>query len=493
MNLLESTLDQPLIMEDATASLTLPVLLGLGLHLAALAIGLPYATAGLGLAAGLAATLAWANRPLAWIVFVALLAASPANPTTPIALDLYAGMVFFLLSPRLGWKRMPRLVQLALLLALVSLAASLLASLSLVRRVPSISITDVDLPRTYSTTWAGGPTEALFPTQLLAVVNYLLGPLLFLPLAFSRIRQEHPEDTLLKGWVYGLVYPTLLLFLAARAFGRPVVDANVFLGESLMNVSTYRLGMLDIQMIRTQSGIILAALTCARFAVAISPVPRGTRLASVAGLGVSLYLMLMTGSVGSSLAALAGMVVIVILGKRRFPVRRYLALLLVGGCLGMAAWAVLPEGTRRYATTRYELRVGKSGDPFGGRAVRWRKSLAFLERHPSGVGWSVYLEPLGIYPHNDYLTYAIAYGVLCGLVYLACPVGLLLAFLTVDLKRLEASRFALALAGAGVAAVLLINSMSDHLTANRWYFNVVWCLVWYAFFASRPARVATGP
>jgi hypothetical protein len=35
--------------------------------------------------------------------------------------------------------------------------------------------------------------------------------------------------------------------------------------------------------------------------------------------------------------------------------------------------------------------------------------------------------------------------------------------------------------------VVLINSLSDHLTSNRWYFNVVWSLIWYAFFASRSA------
>jgi hypothetical protein len=50
----------------------------------------------------------------------------------------------------------------------------------------------------------------------------------------------------------------------------------------------------------------------------------------------------------------------------------------------------------------------------------------------------------------------------------------------------------LSLAGAGAATVLLLNSLSDHMTANRWYFNVVWMMVWYAYFASRARPVAAG-
>jgi hypothetical protein len=58
---------------------------------------------------------------------------------------------------------------------------------------------------------------------------------------------------------------------------------------------------------------------------------------------------------------------------------------------------------------------------------------------------------------------------------------------------MDPSRFALALAGAGVTTVMLINSMSDHMTANRWYFNVIWSLIWYAFFASRAAKTPLAP
>jgi hypothetical protein len=145
---------------------------------------------------------------------------------------------------------------------------------------------------------------------------------------------------------------------------------------------------------------------------------------------------------------------------------------------------------QRYATTRYEVRIGKAGSPTADRSWRWRKSFNYLMENPSGVGWSLYVEPLRIYPHNDYLTYAIAFGVVCGLVYFLYPSGLLFSFFSFNPGAMPSNRFAFALVGAGVCAVVLINSLSDHLTSNRWYFNVVWSLIWYAYFAS---RAITGP
>jgi hypothetical protein len=239
-------------------------------------------------------------------------------------------------------------------------------------------------------------------------------------------------------------------------------------------------------------GIVLAALICASFAVAVAQVGRGVRLAATACLALSGYFLLVTGSVGSSLAALAGIVLILLLGKRRFSVRRYALVLVAGGGLLVGAWAVLPEGVQRYAVTRYQVRVGGGGPATAtaDRAWRWKKSFSYLMDNPSGVGWSLYVEPLGIYPHNDYLTYGIAFGVLCGLLYFLLPSGLLLSFVAFRPGAAESARFALSLAGAGAATVLLLNSLSDHMTANRWYFNVVWMMIWYAYFASRARPVA---
>lgn len=492
MNQLDEVLDPPRAPEGLFSGVMLPVFLGMGINLASLAIGAPYQMAVVGLAAAVIATFAWSERPLAWVLFVAVLAANPANPTTPIALNLYSALLFFMLARSEAWRGVPRLVQFALGFVLLSMAVSILVSYSAHRTVPTISSTDVDLPRVYSTTWTGGVSADIFPTQLIAILNYLLGPFLLIPLIFTRLRRDLDPELLVKGLVFGLLLPTILLFLLARIAGRPTIDANVQ-SQDLLNVSTFRLGKLDIQMIRTQSGIILASLVCGSFAIAISPIARWTRIAATGCLAASVYLMLITGSVGSSLASLAGMILILVMGKRRFSIRRYFLLLLLGTGLALTAWSVMPAAIQQYAVSRYEVRMGASGSAVGDRAWRWKKAFNYLTDHPAGVGWSIYIEPLGTYPHNDYLTYAIAYGVLCGLIYLLYPSGLLFSFVFLNSKVADPSRFALALAGAGVTTVLLINSMSDHMTANRWYFNVIWSLIWYAFAASRTPRTHPVP
>ncbi|GLH66284.1 O-antigen ligase family protein [Geothrix edaphica] len=488
--------DLPLLSTDGAAegnrsALILPFVLGMGINLVSLLVGEPYRMAELGLAVALVATLAWSARPLTWIVFTAVLAANPANTSTPVALNLFCAAVYFALARRSGVGRLPRLAQVALFLAVLSLVISILASLWLDPATATIHTTDVSQPRPWGTTWAGGASMEMLTSQGVSVANYLLGPFLFIPLICSRIREDHDPDLLLKGLVLGFLVPTLLMFLLARTLGKPTFDANA-LREGMLNVSTFRLGQLDIQMIRTQVGIVLAALICASFAVAVAQVGRGVRLAAAACLALSGYFLLVTGSVGSSLAALAGIVLILLLGKRRFSVRRYALVLVAGGGLLVGAWAVLPEGVQRYAVTRYEVRVGGGGPATAtaDRAWRWKKSFSYLMDNPSGVGWSLYVEPLGIYPHNDYLTYGIAFGVLCGLLYFLLPSGLLLSFVAFKPGAAESARFALSLAGAGAATVLLLNSLSDHMTANRWYFNVVWMMIWYAFFASRARPVA---
>jgi hypothetical protein len=168
-------------------------------------------------------------------------------------------------------------------------------------------------------------------------------------------------------------------------------------------------------------------------------------------------------------------------------------MLSVGVGLGLASWFFLPAGVQKYAESRYEVRVSKSGSPTDDRSWRWKKSFNYLMENPSGVGWSLYVEPLGIYPHNDYLSYGIAYGILCGLVYFLDVSGLLFSFVSISMAPLDPSRFALTLVGAGTLTVVLINSLSDHLTSNRWYFNVVWSLIWYAFFGSRAVFRSADP
>lgn len=491
MNHLDADQDTYGVVDSPRSSVMVPCSLGWAFNLLTIAIGEPYLMAIVGLVVALAATLAWSSRPLAWVMFVVVIAANPANPTTPIALNLLCAAVFLVLKKRGGLQGLPRLTQVALFFVLLSMVVSVLASLSAELTIPSIHTADISRPRPWMATWTGGATIEAVVANVVSVVNFLLGPFLFIPLIFSRIRHDHEPALLLKGLVFGLIMPTLLMFMLARVFGQPILDATS-LSENLLNVLGFHLGRVDIQMIRTQVGIILAALICASFAVSISRVERGLRMLATGCLLVAAYLLLVTGSVGSTLAGLAGILLILFLGRRQFSIKRYLVLVIVGVGLVVTTWAVLPQGLQRYAMSRYELRISDKGSATDDRASRWKKSFDYLLENPSGVGWSIYIEPIRTYPHNDYLTYAIAFGLICGLVYLLFPAGMLFSFLSFNPRSLDPSRFALTLVGAGVTTVMLINSMSDHMTANRWYFNVVWSLIWYAFFASRAGLGPSG-
>jgi O-antigen ligase len=100
---------------------------------------------------------------------------------------------------------------------------------------------------------------------------------------------------------------------------------------------------------------------------------------------------------------------------------------------------------------------------------------------------------MGTFPHNEYLSYGIAFGLVCGILYLAVPVWLLFSLWRAIGRSTEFARATVTLAGVGALTVLLVNSFTDHLSANRWYFNVVWCVVWYAAATRRAPEPAEPP
>ena len=56
-------------------------------------------------------------------------------------------------------------------------------------------------------------------------------------------------------------------------------------------------------------------------------------------------------------------------------------------------------------------------------------------------------------------------------------VGLLISFFRVRKSTIDdPSALAIYLAGLGVIVAIAVNSMTDHMNANRWYFNVIWSL-----------------
>lgn len=476
-------------------SLLLPLAAGMAFNLASLAVANPYLMLAIGSAIALILTLVYLKRPsLGWVAFVATCAASPANLGTPIATNILCALCLFAISPISGWKRLPGFVKVILAFALLSTMVSILASSTQVPNIPSIRTNNLSRPRPWMMTWSGGVTFETLINQAVSSVNYLLGPFLLIPFTFSRITKGRSPEQLLRLFLLSLVIPSLIIFFLARNLGHPIMSATEMRAE-IVNISAFRLGKLDIQMLRTQVGIIIAALLVGSFSVVVSPVQRLNRCLALACLLGSLYLLLTTGSVGSTFAALIGMTLVLLLNIRRFSWKRYFAIGTISVLLTLVGFAALPPNTRNYAYSRYEARVGSHGSSMEDRTWRWRKAANYMLDNPSGTGWSLWVEPLNTFPHNDFLSYGIAFGMLCGFLYFLLP---FLAFLSLSSfaflnhTNTSTSLICLASAGAGITLAVMINSMSDHMTADRWYFNVAWSLVWFCYFACRPSRTSIG-
>jgi O-antigen ligase len=363
-------------------------------------------------------------------------------------------------------KRLPKLLFVVNIIALLSVAGSIF-------------------------NWSFGYSPDNFLNQGASVVNYLLGPFLLIPLIFSRIEEINDDELLVKGFVFALILPTIVFLALAYNLGHPVasrMNMEYSRFRYAVNIETYQWGNVAFRMIRTQIGIVLAALICASFAVVVSNLSLILRLVAGTCFTIAILLLLITGSVGSSLASLCGIVLILVFGRRFFSIKQYSMIIL--GVVGfvLITWSILPEGIQRYAESRYIARFSEGNVDTSDRSSIWKNSYKFLLENPLGVGWSLmYIEKkLGYAPHNDYLAYALSYGLFCGILYLSVAAWLLFSLFKISSGDNDPPiALIVALAGVGVVMSLLINSFSDHLTANRWYFNVVWSMVWYAFFVSK--------
>jgi hypothetical protein len=438
-------------------------LLGIAYDVASLFIANPYIVgAGTVLLVAVAAA-RFRGRQLPWIALASALAANPVNLDASVSCNVVVAFGFLLLGrPQLT--RVPPWLLGATAVGLASAFASVAS-------------------------WRGGLTPENAFTQAASLANYLLGPFLLLPVLYSGVGDLDEPGVLIKGLVAWLILPSLLLLTAARALGVPVSDVTPSTYQ-LEIFTVYRLVNVDVVVTRTQVGIVLAALACASFALSLSRLSARWRAVTLAAVITSVALILVTGSVGSVIAMILGGIVVIVGTVRR----RSVAIPVLIASLGTAAIAkadlFLPPELYQYVHGRYMERFSAgSGIGATDRVERWVKSLEFAADHPTGVGWSLYVDELADYPHNDFISYAIAWGVLCGVAYLFAVVRTWLSYSTGAPKSDDLTA-TLGLAGLGAATVLLVNSMADHLTANRWYFNVVWSVVWYCYFSARSARRA---
>jgi hypothetical protein len=123
----------------------------------------------------------------------------------------------------------------------------------------------------------------------------------------------------------------------------------------------------------------------------------------------------------------------------------------------------------------------------------WGRGLDYYLENPLGIGFTLSL-PDGTVVHNDYLAYTVSYSFMGGLAYIALVAGLLISFFQMRKSMsTDPVAFATYLAGLGVIVAAAVNSMTDHMTANRWYFTMIWSMIWYSYFCSRGAQRGTGP
>jgi hypothetical protein len=428
---------------------------GMAINLASIYIGNPYLISLLMVPIASVATVKWFNQPLPWIVLVSVVAANPVNLSAPISLNLICAIILLLFA----FKKLNKLPSWLF-------PTWILASISIVGSIMN---------------WG---TTGEITTQVAAVSNYVLGPFLLLPLIYSRLDRNFDSKVLLRVFVLSEILPSVIFLSIARLFGSPFIASDSSAAfEAIVNVSIYRLGNLDFQLTRTQVGIPLAALICASFAIVVSANGKFVRLTCLICLMATLFLLLVTGSVGSSLGAICGIALLLTVATRYMSVKKFFFVPIVLG-LAFVGWSQIPSGIRDYANSRYVEKVS-SGIDTSDRSDRWQASVDYLLANPLGRGWDLYVAPIRTYPHNDYLSYGIAFGFVCSLLYLFVPVRLLLLIMSAKVRVSDSAQVATLLASLGAVTVLLVNSFSDHLTANRWYFNVVWSIIWYGYFATK--------
>jgi hypothetical protein len=428
---------------------------GMTINWASIFIGNPYTITAIIIFAGLLFTLLWTRYETAWMLLVSLLASNPANLEATVSCNLiFALWLIFLHMDSI--QELPRWIYIPNLVALAAVLSS-------------------------SINWLFFTTKLQPLNQLASMVNYIAGPFLLLPVVYGRIQAVTFIRS--KHLLWFLLFPSLLTVLVVYLFGHPVAT-GLSARDLQTNLFTYSFGNTHFQFIRTQIGFLLASLICASVAIILCNVGAVTRVFAGVALTITVFLLMVTGSIASTIACIGGLLLMLAVGFRYFSLAKYLVFLSVIAALLVSIWTFSPKIVQDYVVKHYEDRLGSKINN-ADREERWLPSLHYIARNPEGVGWSLYVEDIMVYPHNDYLAYGIAYGVVGALVY-ASVLGCLLVLLIKSAKAVESqSQLAILLAGIGVAAVIVLNSFSDHLSANRWYYNVVWSIVWLAYFSSR--------
>lgn len=408
-------------------------------------------------------TLMWRKAPRPWILLVSISAATPiAISNKQFACNLLFALWFAVFNTRYLF-RLPKWIYVPTALAVFGIITS-------------------------SINWMSGDVVRSIMRQGAFAYNFFLGPFLLLPLVYLRMSESRDHAANLKGLLFCLIVPSTLMLISAKVFGTVanVWEASLHVEDFPEGFLLYQLGKVFVNFQRTGVGFILAALICASTAVAVSRVKVLYRLLAGTCLVSNVFILLATGSFGSIFACLCGLAAIFYTQLRTINVTKVVLSMAVICCLLLLTYSLSPPSMKEYLEKRYEYRVVE-GDT--DRLKLWARAMDYFLEHPEGVGLTFTVgDTVKSNPHNDYLAYAVSYGVVGGLAYPILVIGLLIYFFKIrEMRNEDHSVLAINLAGLSVIVAFAVNSMTDNIAVNRWYFNLIWSLVWYSYFCSRAA------
>jgi len=409
-------------------------------------------------------TMLWRKSPRPWMSLFSVSAATPI----PITRYSFAGNVLFALwfiVFNTGYLfKIPKWIYVSAALAVLGIFTS-------------------------SVNWMPGDVAQNTMRQVTFGFNMYLAPFLLLPAVYLRMRESNDYDANLRGLLFCLIVPSTVLLTSAKLFGSVsnVWEASQHASMLSDGFLVYQLGRLYVNFLRTEVGFILAALICASGAILFSQVKTKYRLLAGACFIANVFLLLTTGSFGSSSACLCGLAVIFFTMIRKVSLMKVLASVFILCSILVLSYGLAPPSTKKYLEKRFEHRVTKADTD---RLALWSNAADHLMMHPEGVGFT--MRAGNSFIHNDYLAYAVSYGLIGGLGYVYLVVGLLIYFFRVPRSTFsDSSALAVHLAGLGVLVALAINSMTDHSNENRWYFNVIWSIIWYSYFCGSATQGKT--
>ena len=405
-------------------------------------------------------TMLWRKAPRPWISLVSISAA------TPIAIARHkfnCNLIFALWSVLFNSRnlfRLPKWIYIPSLLVILGVVTS-------------------------SINWMSNGAINGMMRQGTFAFNIFLGPFLLLPAVYLRMRESQDSTANLQGLLFFLIIPSTVLMISAKLFGNVanLWEASQHASSLSQGYLLYKLGNVYVEFVRTEIGFILAALICASTAIAISHVQSLYRWLAIGCLALNLFMLLFTGSIGSSAACFLGLSAIFFTQIGKVSINKMLTSVVIICITLILSYIFAPQSTKEYLGKRIEHRVTNVD---ADRFILWRLGMDTFLEHPEGVGFTL-KGAGGQFIHNDYIVYAVSYGLSGGLGYAILIVGLLISFKRAR-KKISKDPAALAvyLAGMGVLVALAFNSITDHSNSNRWYFNVIWSIIWYCYFCSFP-------